>query len=446
MKVAALILFCWPLTALVVQAEAPVTLKEPQENAARQPSRQVQMKNPSSLPDGRNGFSRWSVYPQDKGFFPIGVWLQKPALAGKYKALGVNFYYGLWQGPTADQVAELRRHGMGVICSFTDYAKSHLLEEPVIWGWMHGDEPDLAHHYPRSLLKGPGGKEIIKKHWPEIYAELDLDHNEYNGWGMGLHPLIDVQADYQEIKQHDRNRPVLLQLSKAVALKGQSRGRGDRNGKTWEYPLYIEGSDAVSYDIYPVAYGDADKLWQVPDGLDQLEEWGSGERPRMAIIECGFGESWATKPQQRAQVWMAVNHGAEGIAWFVHRWVEKNGKKTMYSDQMPIRHPEVGQAMQEINAELRTLAPVINAEIPSDVVRAEGVALDLGARRKDGTLYIFAVERGGKKGPADFRLKGVEHAQVEVIGEARSLNCRDGRFQDTFVPWGVHLYKVVPLP
>ena len=51
----------------------------------------------------------WSNGPSpDPGYFPIGVWLQSPGNAEKYKAAGINLYVGLWQGPTEEQLAALR--------------------------------------------------------------------------------------------------------------------------------------------------------------------------------------------------------------------------------------------------------------------------------------------------------------------------------------------------
>jgi len=390
---------------------------------------------------GKNPFSRFRTFPQNEDFFPIGVWAQRPRDASRYQELGVNFYYGLHGGPTADQVSELRKHGMPFICHFNSYAKDHLLDEPLAWAWMHPDEPDLAIAYPRAKLKAPGGKEIIKKHWPEIYEQLDLDNNEYNGWGMGYHPVNDIQAKYKRTKAVDPDRPMFVQLSKAVATSGVMAGRGDRSGKTEDYPLFIEGADAVSYDIYPVAYGDADKLWLVPKGLDQLREWGAGNKPLMIILEAGFGTPWANPHQQRAQLWMSINHGAAGVAWFVHRW-EDSSEKKLLSTAMPLDNAQVGQAVQALNAEVASLAEVINSNPLTSGVSAEGVALDQSARYHDGHLYIFAVEREGHSGQATFTLNGLSNAPITVINEDRQLRAEGGQFSDQFEPWATHLYKI----
>ena len=45
----------------------------------------------------------------EPGFFPIGVWLQNPANAAKYREAGINLYVALWKGPTEQQLADLKR-------------------------------------------------------------------------------------------------------------------------------------------------------------------------------------------------------------------------------------------------------------------------------------------------------------------------------------------------
>ena len=377
-------------------------------------------------------------FPKDASFFPIGIWLQSPANAGKYKDMGVNFYYGLWDGPNANQIADLKKHGMYVICKFNDYAEQHLIDSETVVGWMHRDEPDLAHVYPRNkIIANPG---IIKDKWPDVYKELDLDNKKYDGWGMGAHPINDIQADYKRYKKLDPKRPVFLQLSKAVALDGKSMGRGSRNGKVWEYPLYIEGSDIVSFDIYPVAYGDPDKLWQVAKGVDQLKKWGTGDRPLLVAIEAGFGEEeFANEQQQRAQIWMAINHGADGIFWFVHRWQNKK----LVSEAMPLTNAKVGAAVKSLNKELKTMAAVISSEEKNGIATATGAELDLGGRQHSGATYVFAVERGNEKGTATITVEGMRDGTVYVINEDRKLEMKDGVFTDEFGAFDVNLYKII---
>jgi len=401
----------------------------------------------ASAQEAKNAWSQWKVMPQGEDFFPIGVWAQNSRRAARYKALGVDYYLALFGGPTEAQVTDLRKAGIATICSMNDYARKNLLNDPLVWGWMHGDEPDLAHVYSRDKLKGPNGKQIIKEHWPEVYKKLDLDHNEYNGWGMGANP-VDIQADYKRWKRADPTRPVLLQLSNSVAFDGKKRGRGDHNGNIEVYPGYIAGADIVSFDVYPVANGIPNELWRVSKGLDQIREWGAAKKPIMVILEAGFGEKWADHHQQRAQAWLGINHGASSLTWFCHRWATVDGQRKLTSTAMPLTDAEVGKAVKAINDEVHSLAAVINSPAITDGMEVEGAALDLSARRKDGAIYVFAVEKAGEPGKGGLettiKLKGVGAANVEVIGEDRKLACTGGAFTDAFAAWDVHLYKLTP--
>jgi len=382
-----------------------------------------------------------------KTSFPIGVWLQDPADAAAYKALGVTFYIGLWQGPTQAQIEALRAQDMRVICKLNDYARQHLLKDPTIVAWMHDDEPDLAHVYPREQLQGPKGKALIQAHWPELYQELSLDTKDYHGWGLGAHPIHDIQKAYAEHKAIDAERPVLIQLSKAVASNGKEAGRGDRDGQTWEYPLYLQGADVVSFDIYPVAYNQADRLDLVAVGVDQLKAWGAATKPILVAIEAGYGETaMASYNQQRAQIWMAINHGAQGIFWFTHRWQQVNGKNTLISAKMALSDAKIGDAVRRLNTELSTMAAVIAEKSMPNFVTADQAHIDLGVRQHRGSTYIFAVERSGKEGPATFTLVGLADARIEVLGEQRELALKGGRFTDSFTPNATHLYRITAIP
>ena len=70
-----------------------------------------------------NPYARWENGPcprPDPSYFPIGVWLQEPDLAPQYRQAGINLYVGLWEGPTAEQLATLAGHGMPVIADQND--------------------------------------------------------------------------------------------------------------------------------------------------------------------------------------------------------------------------------------------------------------------------------------------------------------------------------------
>src|SRR5204863_8168960 len=119
-------------------------------------------------------------------FFTLAVWLQEPPNAARYQAAGINLYVGLWKGPTEEQLAELKKHGMHVICAQNAVGLRHK-DDATIVGWMHGDEPDNA----QSLGRG-------------------------KGYGPPVLPATIVEND-GKLQKADPSRPVLLNLRPGVA-------------------------------------------------------------------------------------------------------------------------------------------------------------------------------------------------------------------------------------
>jgi len=61
-------------------------------------------------------YAPWPEGPRtDADYFPLGVWLQYPADAPRWKNACINLYIGLWEGPTARQLYTLRNAGMQAI-------------------------------------------------------------------------------------------------------------------------------------------------------------------------------------------------------------------------------------------------------------------------------------------------------------------------------------------
>lgn len=392
-----------------------------------------------------NPHAKWPgfVPKDDPWYFPIMVFTQEPKNATKYKELGINLYFALWQGPTAEQLAEFKKHDMRVICEFNEYAQGHLLADPTVVAWVHIDEPDLAVFSRGELLADQArAKKLVKEHWPEMYKEMDLDNKDYNGWGFGHGPEV-CRQHYERVKSFDKNRPVVMMLSQAVAER--FIGRGDRTDHDEDYPKYINGAtDIVAFDIYPVAYGRPDDLWLVPKGIDKLNQWDNGSRPKWCAIECTFGrpdKAIATAEQIRAQIWMAIIHGARGFGYFVHNF-DKDGKYV--TDKGLLEDPAMMKAVTAQNAEIRSLAKVIYAPGIEGVSLATHpeAKLDYVARRVDGSVYILSSTMTTTATSATFVIAGAGNGEVEVINENRTLKLIDGKFTDAFAGFDVNLYRI----
>lgn len=380
---------------------------------------------------GTSPYAAWKNGPGASGsYFPIAVWLQHPRNAAKYKALGINLYVGLWRGPTEEQITELRKHQMPVICDQNRFALEHL-DEKLIVGWMHGDEPDNAQ--PLGRGKGYG---------PPIPPEK-------------------IVADYQRIRSKDPTRPVLLNLGQGVAWDGWY-GRGVRTNHPEDYPEYIKGCDIVSFDIYPAVHDRpavAGKLWYVARGVERLRRWSEGKKVVWNCIECTRISNTKVKPtpeQVKAEVWMALVHGSQGLIYFCHQFQPQFIEAGLLADA------EMAQAVAAINRQIHDLAPVLNSPaVPhgvtvtcqaekTDAERARMLQTGPVAavlKRHGNSMYVLAVRMENSPAKAQFEVRGLQGAATaEALGENRRIATHDGRFADDFAPYGVHVYRIDAAP
>lgn len=351
--------------------------------------------------------------PTDPAWFPIGVWLQDPRNAPRYRAAGINVYVGLWKGPTAGQLDALREADMRVICAQTPFGLSRK-QDPTIIGWMHDDEPDNA----QALPKG-------------------------QGWGPPI-PPESIRADYERLRHADPTRPILLNLGQGVAWDDYI-GRGVRRNHPEDYPRYAEAADIVSFDIYPAVHDHpaiAGKLEFVARGVERLVGWAGAGKTVWNCIECTRISNPSVKPtpaQVRAEVWMALVRGSRGLIYFVHQF------KPSFREAALLDDPEMLAAVTSINRQIHELAPVLNApSVPEGVtVGSSAATTPIAWMRKSlgETEHLFAVNLTNQPVTATFASGSWEGIpRVDVLEESRSITPRAGRFEDGFGPYGVHLY------
>ncbi len=348
------------------------------------------------------------------GSVPIGVWLQDPRDAKAYQAAGINLYVGLWEGPTPEQLNQLKLAKMPVICPQNEIGLKYA-DKATISGWLHRDEPDNAQ--PR-----PGGL----GHGPPI-------------------PPEEILREYQSMKSADPSRPILLNLGQGVAWDGWW-GRGNRSGHPEDYAEYAKGCDIASFDIYPVAHSHPavqGKLAYVARGVSRLRDWAGLSRPVWSVIAT-TGVKTGNRPtpkQVEAMAWMSLIHGADGILYFVHEWEPK------FSSNALLKNPEMLAAVTSLNKQIQELAPVLHSTAPPPSVEVrthpEGTEVSRLVKVDQGNVYVFAVEMNGEEVEASFGIEGVPAGNpIEVLSESRSLEIRGQGWGDTFAPYEVHRYRI----
>jgi hypothetical protein len=348
-------------------------------------------------------------FPNDPGFFPIGVWLQSPARAPAYKAIGINTFVGLWKGPTEGQLAALTKYDMFVVASQNNVGL-HSANRGIIKGWLHDDEPDNAQPI-----------------------------------GMGLYgtcvPATEVVRRTQEMKAHDNTRPVMIGFGQGIANEFW-KGRGPCSGDENYYSVAARDVDILSFDIYPVGSSTPQvkgKLEYVARGVTRLMNLAAdGQRVWAAIETTALDPGHAVTPAQlRAEVWMAIIHGARGIMYFVHEF------SPTFREDAIFRHPEVVNKVAEQNELIKSLASVLNGPNLGDTISVQSsVPIATMAKRYQNTVYIFAVAMTNSASQPRFTLERFDGTKALVVGEKRDVTITRGVFEDSFYGYGAHIYEI----
>ena len=356
-----------------------------------------------------------TVYLNDPAFFPIGVWLQSPNNATRFKKLGINFYAGLWNGPTDRQLHDLKQADMAVICDQNDLALNNPYKNTIL-GWLQQDEPDNSQTGTIPFLYTPP-----------------------------ILPTI-IQEHYLKMKKRDPRRLILLNLGQGVAWDGW-QGRGVRTNHPEDYAEYVKGGDIISFDIYPSTHPNPavrGRLEFVAQGVQRLKFLSTPQQRVWAVIGASRINDPDTKPaplQVRSQVWMSIIHGARGIVYFVHQFKPRFVEAAVFED------PEMMREMTQLNVLIQSLAVVLNSPDTNDIKKLTSTFPDVPVaavtKRHESFLYLLSVDLRNKETTERFEFNHpLPDQEAEVLGENRKITIRDRILEDHYGPYEPHIYRI----
>jgi len=213
------------------------------------------------------------------------------------------------------------------------------------------------------------------------------------------------------------------------------------------YENYVGSCDILAPNPYPIRRVEPEKnrLRRVGLTVDRARA-AAGDRPVWAVIQAFSAKPhWPRNPtpaELRAMVFIALNHGADGIIYFSYK-----------SGGRPItRHTDLFAEIKRINGLIRALrAPLLTNPLPPDrldeELRAElaGAGLDYSVRLFRGAVLFIAVNPDPipKRISVDLTRLFQDRAPRQIFSDgpdAASAPARDAAAPLTFDPFEVKLF------
>jgi len=198
------------------------------------------------------------------------------------------------------------------------------------------------------------------------------------------------------------------------------------------YPVLFSIPDVLGFDLYPLQVWCRAAFGDVFDAQSELHT-ASGGKPTFQWIEVAPMEHPCknhvslnpTAATVRAETWLAVGGGADGVGYFPNRW---NGS--------------IGAEISRTNRELKALAPALLA--PDANVRSDAPAVRVSARTLNGALYVIAVNTTETNVQARLTVEGIAGRSAMEFGSGRAVASDAEGFSDSFGPLDARVYVIPP--
>lgn len=426
---------------LVVSACLPAGFEpDTGSSAARGPHlpEGISLEEPDGGPGFFSGFE--NGLPSGPEYFPLGLWLGSVTSseeALQERRLGLNLYVDL----SVDSGLGFLGDGQYALTSWPD---------PEAQGAVLGDEVDMWAGPGHGAWTGnfPGQGEICAvpgtdcgySVQDDLAANVTSRTMTYSNLGKGVtFWQTDAEAAGFVNGAHD------VVSADNYWFTDPNICGAQEGGTMLAEPRVLAGEECR----LPANYG-----WTVDRVRSLVDPRGS--KPVWAFVEVGqpFDLGTSRPPevaQIRAAVWSSLVHGARGIVYFGHS----------FGGPCPSFHvlrdcgDDLADGIAEINAGVADLAPVLNAPSLQGALTVEGAA-DAVVKAHDGDLYVLATAASPAPGEVSFNVDCVRTEErgengaapvsgdAIVLGEARTVPVRAGRFTDSFADGNaVHLYRFI---
>ena len=373
--------------------------------------------------------------PADASFFPIGVWLaavNRPLDITSDRAAGLNTYVTLTRNSTFSLVRgsgmylianQDRGEGMGSVGWFVD-DEADMWAGPGNAAWTGKRSSNSANCEPATAQCGYTIQQALLKALPND------NRLRFANYGKGVTFWeSDTEAaqfvnDYQDVVSVDN-----------YWFTDDNICMASQGGKWFSPSSLVNGYLPANLCHSAANYGKT---------VDRIRSLVKFSKPVWAFVELGHPypmNNWPSiQPQQiSAAVWQSLIAGARGIIYFNHSFGGPCVTDNVLRDRC---YAQVRTAVANVDHQVESLAPVLNAPFAAEVVAA-GPGVNFSVKWYHHHFYVLAGSINPSPQAVRFAMPCVGSAAVAVLNEHRTIRAPDGAFTDHFSNGNsVHIYRI----
>ena len=206
------------------------------------------------------------------------------------------------------------------------------------------------------------------------------------------------------------------------------------------FPAYHSATDILGPDIYPGFPGG--RVGRVGEAMGKAVKDMRG-KPVLAVLQTFYEDNGGRMPNRaelRCMTYHSILRGVAGILYFSYH----------HGGPMAERDPQTWEDLKELAGEIRSLAPILLSDPPSDLLLKVNAGNSVDARlySHEGVNYVIAVNYENHDiNSATFKIQSPTEShigKVNVLFENREIQVEEGGWRDDFAPYEVHLYTIRP--
>jgi hypothetical protein len=332
-----------------------------------------------------------NIFVNGKPFFPIGMYAIPASELKAAKEFGFNtagIYMTETRAEFANFIKEAEANGVAVIKHAVAGVDAHEFEDsPALIGYYISDEPapDAAGRLEKALHQA----QTVDPY----HLRIGCFNREFETFPYSSDVMMPNVYPLRGIVSTGTYR---LEYITSVLIR--ARAAKKRRGSLWFTP------QAFPFSVYGAeTYRDAPS---------------------------------PTYHELRTMTWLGIAGGAKGVIYYIYSSLNAGDGGVYIKLAYPLLWESLGYVVKELNS----LADIAAMKDYPGQIKTHSREIQFLAKIDGADVYLIAANPGNEARQVQLTIEGLEVDELKVISENRLVSCRQGEFNDMFLPRESHIY------